>query len=75
MVSANACIVERDAKGITLNAPELVSALMTDQLMNVEALFEIATESQDATIVRRAIAGLQATPAGRAYLSKHPLAE
>jgi hypothetical protein len=48
---------------------------MTDQLMNVEALFEIATESQDATIVRRAIAGLQATPAGRAYLSKHPLAE
>lgn len=52
-----------------------ITDLMTAQYINVEALFEIATESQDATIVRRAIAGLQATEAGRAYLSKHPLAE
>lgn len=68
-------MIEHDAKGNTLNAPEHVTALMTDQLVNIEALFEIATESQDASIVRRAIAGLQATEAGRAYLAKHPLAE
>ena len=49
--------------------------LMTAQLMNVEALFEIATESNDANIVRRAVAALQATPAGRAFLMAHPLAD
>jgi len=54
---------------------ETVNDLLTSQLINVEALFEIATESQDASIVRRAIAALQATPAGRAYLAKNPLAE
>lgn len=48
--------------------------LLTSQLLHVEALFEIATESTDADMVRRAIAGLQATPAGRAYLCTHPLA-
>ena len=48
--------------------------LLTSQLLHVEALFEIATESTDADMVRRAIAGLQATPAGRAYLMTHPLA-
>jgi hypothetical protein len=52
-----------------------VTDLMTAQFINVEALFEIATESQDAVIVRRAIAALQATTAGRAYLAHHPLAE
>jgi hypothetical protein len=51
-----------------------VTELMTNQLIHVEALFEIATESTDADMVRRAIAGLQATPAGRAYLMAHPLA-
>lgn len=54
---------------------ETTAELMTSQLVLVEALFEIATESEDASIVRRAIAGLQATPTGRAYLNKNPLAE
>jgi len=48
--------------------------LLTSQLIHVEALFEIAVESTDADMVRRAIAGLQATEAGRAYLMAHPLA-
>lgn len=65
-------MIERDAKGNTLDT---VNELLTSQLLNVEALFEIATESQDATIVRRAVAALQATPAGRAYLMQNPLAE
>jgi len=51
-----------------------VTQLMTNQLIHVEALFEIALESTDADMVRRAIAGLQATEAGRAYLMMHPLA-
>lgn len=51
-----------------------VTELMTDQLIHVEALFEIALESTDADMVRRAIAGLQATEVGRNYLMKHPLA-
>lgn len=49
--------------------------LLTAQLMNVEALFEIATESPDANIVRRAIAALQATPGGRQFLMHNPLAD
>lgn len=48
--------------------------LMTSQLMLIEALFEIATESREADIVRRAVAGLQATEAGQHYLAMHPLA-
>lgn len=48
--------------------------LMTSQLMLIEALFEIATESREADIVRRAVAGLQATEAGQHYLALHPLA-
>lgn len=75
MVSAGARMIERDAERNYMDHETQVTDLMTAQYINVEALFEIATESQDASIVRRAIAGLQATPAGRAYLSKHPLAE
>jgi hypothetical protein len=48
--------------------------LLTSQLLLIEALFEIATESNEADIVRRAVAGLQATEGGRAYLSQNPLA-
>jgi hypothetical protein len=48
--------------------------LLTSQLMLIEALFEIATESTDADIVRRAVAGIQSTEAGRAYMARNPLA-
>ncbi len=48
--------------------------LETSQLVHIEALFEIATESQEADIVRRAIAGLMATPGGRQFMMIHPLA-
>lgn len=54
--------------------PDQETDLLTAQFVNIEALFEIAVESEDANIVRRAIAGLQATPGGRAYLMQHPLA-
>ena len=51
-----------------------MTMLMTQRFVLIEALFEIATESNEADIVRRAVAGLQATEAGRAYLTEHPLA-
>jgi hypothetical protein len=53
---------------------ELVSDLMTQRFVLIEALFEIATESHDADAVRRAIAGLQATAGGMSYLAEHTLA-
>lgn len=43
------------------------------QLTSVEALYEIAIESTDANIVRLAVAGMLATPAGSAYLVMHGL--
>ena len=58
-----------------MNAETEITNLATDQLMNVEALFEIATESSEAPIVRRAVAALQATDAGRRFLMLHPLAD
>lgn len=47
---------------------------MTQRFVLIEALFEVAIESNEADIVRRAVAGLQATEAGRNYLVEHPLA-
>jgi len=58
-----------------MNAETELTDLATAQLMNVEALFEIATESNEASIVRRAIAALQATPTGQKFLQMHPLAD
>lgn len=58
-----------------MNADTELTDLATAQLMNVEALFEIATESNEAAIVRRAVAALQATPTGRKFLLMHPLAD
>lgn len=43
------------------------------QVINVEALYEIALESKDADIVRRAISALLETPGGVAYLQMHGL--
>lgn len=57
-----------------MDSTDLISQLMTDRLVMIEALFEIATESNDADIVRRAVAGLQATHAGKHYLAANPLA-
>lgn len=54
--------------------PPTAEDLLTSQYLHIQALFEIATESNDADSVRRAIAGLQATPGGIAYLAKNPLA-
>ena len=51
-----------------------MTMLMTQRFVLIEALFEIALESTEADIVRRAVAGLQATEAGRQYLVEHPLA-
>lgn len=52
--------------------PDLIE-MTKAQLTSVEALYEIALESTDANIVRRAIAGLVATPAGMAFLEMHGL--
>lgn len=57
-----------------MNQDEAMTLLMTQRFVLMEALFEIATESHDADAVRRAIAGLQATECGRAYMAEHPLA-
>ena len=43
------------------------------QVINVEALYEIALESSDANIVRRAISALLETPGGAAFLQMHGL--
>lgn len=51
-----------------------MTMLMTQRFVLIEALFEVALESNEADVVRRAIAGLQATDAGRQYLIEHPLA-
>lgn len=53
---------------------ELIADLMTQRFVLIEALFEVATESNDADSVRRAIAGLQATAGGMTYLAEHNLA-
>ena len=43
------------------------------QVINVEALYEIALERDDANIVRRAISALLETPGGAAFLQMHGL--
>ena len=48
---------------------------MTDEevLRVVEALHHIASESEDADIVRYALGALHATEAGRLYLASNPV--
>lgn len=62
-----------NAKGIEMTQDELVTDLMTQRYVLIQALFEIATESHDADAVRRAVAGMQATQGGMAYLAEHQL--
>ena len=52
--------------------PDVIQ-LSEAQLTNVEALYEIALESNEANTVRRAIAALLETPGGIAYLTIHGL--
>lgn len=48
--------------------------MLQDQLILVEALYSIATESEEAEVVRVAFSALTSTEGGRAYLAKNPVA-
>lgn len=52
-----------------------VIELTEAQILNIEALYEIALESKDAESVRRATAALLATPGGVAFLTMHGLVQ
>jgi len=52
---------------------EQVTDMMQDQLAMVTALHTIACESEDAEIVRTAMAPLMNTQAGRNYVELHPI--
>lgn len=47
--------------------------MMGDQLRMLEALFEIAQSSQEAEMVRVAMAALTGTQAGLSFLHTHPI--
>jgi hypothetical protein len=47
--------------------------MLTDQLKLVQALHNIAAESEEAETVRLAAGALMNTEAGRQYLSQNPL--
>lgn len=47
--------------------------MMGDQLRMLEALFEIAQSSQEAEMVRVAMAALTGTSAGLSFLQTHPI--
>lgn len=46
---------------------------LQDALILVEALYEIAVESEEVDIVRRAMSALTVTQAGLVYLRQHPI--
>lgn len=46
---------------------------MTDSLILVEGLYDIASDSDDADTVRMAMSALQNTEAGRVYLLANPM--
>lgn len=47
--------------------------MMSEQLVLIEALFTVVHESNEAEVVRVALAALVATQAGLSYLSTHPI--
>lgn len=49
------------------------STLMAEQLMMLEALYEIAMSTTDADTVRSAMLPLTGTTAGLAFLQAHPI--
>jgi hypothetical protein len=52
--------------------PEAID-MLTDQLVLVQALHNIASESDDAEDIRMAMSALTNTEAGRTYLATNPL--
>lgn len=50
-----------------------VTQTMTDSLILVEGLYDIALDSTDADTVRIAMSALQRTEAGRVYLLENPI--
>lgn len=49
------------------------TTMMSEQLMMLDALYEIAMSTTDADTVRQAMLPLTGTAAGRAYLTAHPI--
>lgn len=52
---------------------EQKTVMMGDQLRLLEALYEIALSSEEAEMVRVAMAALTGTSAGLAFLTAHPI--
>lgn len=50
-----------------------VTQTLTDSLVLVEGLYDIASDSEDADTVRMAMGALQRTEAGRMYLEQNPI--